>query len=249
MASPQVEDGHTRIANEILEHLMRLYLPANRWQVLLCVIRKTYGFNKKVDWIANFQIAEATGLVKSTVSRSLKQLEEQGLVNRKGKYIGFQKDWEKWKVSNAANSEPKVSSSANNEKLAVQLTKVSNPATQLAILSTKVSNPFVTQKTKDTITKDTIQKTREILPEWINKEIWKDFLEMRKKIKSSPTDRAKELLIKTLDTLRSQGNDPNRVLEQSIMNNYKGLFPLKGGQDGKANPRGLVKHYTRPDEL
>ena len=67
MAKPQPENGHTRIANEILEHLMRTHLSSNQWQVLLCIIRKTYGFQKKVDYIANKQIGEATGLGKQVV--------------------------------------------------------------------------------------------------------------------------------------------------------------------------------------
>ena len=56
MANPQLEDGYTEIANEILEALMRLHLSPNQWQVILCIIRKTYGFKKKVDYIANSQI-------------------------------------------------------------------------------------------------------------------------------------------------------------------------------------------------
>ena len=158
MANPQLEDGHTQIANEILEQLMRTYLPANQWQVLLCIIRKTYGFKKKVDWIANCQIVEATGLVKSTVSRALRSLEQQGLIMRNKKSIGFQKDWEQWKVSKAANNEAKVSRTANNEKLADRKLKLAEQSTGLAEQSTKVSSPRVTQKKKETITKETIQK-------------------------------------------------------------------------------------------
>ena len=97
MAKPQLEDGYTQIANEILERLVRMHLSPNQWQVLLCIIRKTYGFHKKVDYIANFQIGNATGLGKTVVSRCLSGLAEMELIKRKGKFIGFQKDWEKWK--------------------------------------------------------------------------------------------------------------------------------------------------------
>jgi len=96
MANPQVEKGHTKIANEILEQLMRIYLAPNQWQVLMCIIRKTYGFQKKVDYITNSQIVEATGMHKSHVSRALHSLEIMNLITRNGKNIGFQKDWEKW---------------------------------------------------------------------------------------------------------------------------------------------------------
>ena len=86
------------------------------------------------------------------------------------------------------------------------------------------------------------------LPDWINKEIWDAFLEMRKKTKAPPTDRAKDLLIMELEKLKTAGNDPNSVLEQSIMNNWKGVFALKGGQNGiHQKHSNLTKHYTDPD--
>ena len=84
MANPQLENGHTQIANEILEHLIKLHLSSNQWQVLLCIIRKTYGFHKKVDYIANKQIVEATGLCKAVVSRSLAKLEKMAVITRTG---------------------------------------------------------------------------------------------------------------------------------------------------------------------
>ena len=158
MANPQLEDGFTQIAHEILENLMRTYLPPNQWQVLLCIIRKTYGFRKKIDWIANCQIAEATGLGKTTVSRALARLKEQGLISRNGKKTGFQKDWELWKVSRTANfaklNKAKVSRTANFEELAVKDTeKLAEQPTQLAEQLTKVSSPRDTQKKKETIQK------------------------------------------------------------------------------------------------
>ena len=153
MAKPQLEDGHTRIANEILEHLMRLHLAPNQWQVLLCIIRKTYGFQKKVDYIANIQIGEATNLGKTVISRVLRNLEDMKVITRRGKIVGIQKDWELW-VKLAEQSTSDLS-----KKLAKSSTKVSNSTERLAKQLTKVSNPRITQK-KETITKETIQKKR-----------------------------------------------------------------------------------------
>lgn len=96
MASPQLENGHTRIANEILEALARLPIASNHWQVLFCIIRKTYGFNKKADWISNSQIETSTGLCSSVVSRALRQLVARKIIIRAGKLIGIQKNWEDW---------------------------------------------------------------------------------------------------------------------------------------------------------
>ena len=153
MANPQLEDGHTQIANEILEKLMKLHLSPNQWRVLLCIIRKTYGFKKKVDYIANSQIQTATGLGKSVVSRALRELQARNIITRNGKVSGIQKDWEKWKVSSSVNSEAKVSSSVNSEKLAESSTELAISSTELAESSTKVSSPVVAQKKKETIQK------------------------------------------------------------------------------------------------
>lgn len=128
MADPQLENGYTQIPNELLDALIRVHLTPNQWQVLLCIIRKTDGFHKKVDRIANFQIVEATGLCKAVVSRTLRALQEIRVVYREGKLIGFQKDYEKWR-------------------------KLAESSTELAISSTKVSSPHVIQKIKETIQK------------------------------------------------------------------------------------------------
>jgi len=153
MANPQLEDGYTEIANELLEALMRLHLSPNQWRVLLSIIRKTYGFRKKVDYIANSQIQTATVLGKTVVSRALRELQERDIILRNGKLSGIQKDWEKWKVSSFANSEAKVNNIVNSEKLAESSTKLAVSSTELAVSSTKVSSPIVAQKKKETIQK------------------------------------------------------------------------------------------------
>lgn len=78
-----------------------------------------------------------------------------------------------------------------------------------------------------------IKKENIELPDWIDKEIWDAFLEMRKKKRAVPTEKAIELLIKEIETLKKSGNDPNEVLKQSIMRNYTGVFPLKESSNGR----------------
>lgn len=153
MANPQLEDGHTRIANELMEHLMKLYLAPNQWQALLCIIRKTYGFHKKIDYITNTQICEGTGLVKSTVSRAVNILKQRNIITRNGKHIGLQKDWEQWgKLAEQATKVSRIDNLSDTEKLAVTQPKLAITQPELAVRATKVSSPLDTQK------KDTIQK-------------------------------------------------------------------------------------------
>ena len=55
-----------------------------------------------------------------------------------------------------------------------------------------------------------------------------DFVEMRKKIKKPMSDRAVELAIEKLDKLSGGDTDlAVKIINQSIMYSYQGLFPLK----------------------
>lgn len=99
-ASPQLEDGYTRIANELLEALAMAKLTARQWAVLAVILRKTYGFNKKVDDMGLSQLAAATGIAKPHVSVALRELEARNIINRKvgqfGHLIGVNKNHKSW---------------------------------------------------------------------------------------------------------------------------------------------------------
>ena len=98
MANPQLEDGFTMVANEIIEALARINLCAYESRVLWFIIRKTYGWHKKNDWIALSQIVDSTGILKPNVSRTLKSLKARNIIIRdKNRRVGVQKDYEKWR--------------------------------------------------------------------------------------------------------------------------------------------------------
>jgi uncharacterized protein YdaU (DUF1376 family) len=73
-------------------------------------------------------------------------------------------------------------------------------------------------------------------PEWIPSESWIAFEQMRTKARKPMTDRARELIVKELESLQSKGFDPVAVLDQSIRNNWQDVFPLKdkGGSAGQS---------------
>ena len=104
MASPQHEDGYTRIANEIMEALARFRIPGEARQMLDVIIRKTYGFNKIKDRISTSQLMAATGLRRGLIHRVRKRLLLSNLItvykNVDSQILSysFQKDYEKWKV-------------------------------------------------------------------------------------------------------------------------------------------------------
>lgn len=100
--SPQVENGYTRIADEIMEALIRYRIPGEQMQCLLLIIRKTYGFNKVWDTISNSQFVEFTKLNKSNVCRAIRLLIDKNIVVKKDNgYISsycFNKKYQTWKV-------------------------------------------------------------------------------------------------------------------------------------------------------
>ena len=104
MASPQCEDGYTKIANELLDAMCTLYLPGNEWKILHSIIRKTYGWNKKVDWISGSQLALMTGLHRSRVCEALRSLLEKHVILKEGRLVAVQKDYSKWDVTRKRNT-------------------------------------------------------------------------------------------------------------------------------------------------
>jgi hypothetical protein len=66
-----------------------------------------------------------------------------------------------------------------------------------------------------------------IIPSWINKEKWNAFMEVRKKNKAAQTDYAKKLIINELERLKNAGDDPDKILDVSIVNTWKSVYPLK----------------------
>ena len=94
--TPQLENGYIRIANEIVDALMKINISCYQMRVLLCIFRKTYGYNKKEDWISVSQIVTSTGIYKAHVSRAKSELLKRHLVTSNGNKITFQKDSSLW---------------------------------------------------------------------------------------------------------------------------------------------------------
>jgi len=103
MASPQRENGYTAIANEIMEALAKYRIPGECYQVLNCVLRSTYGWNRKEAELSNNQLSEMTGLKRQNVIRAVKWLESKMILLRikndstRTKVLKFNKNFDEWK--------------------------------------------------------------------------------------------------------------------------------------------------------
>src|SRR5262245_25686755 len=103
--SPQLENGFTQIAHEIMEALARINLSPYESRVLWFVLRKTYGWRKKQDWIAGSQFrAGLGGLDRRHIWRASKSLVDRNVIvisrdDRHKPFYSFQKDYSKWAAS------------------------------------------------------------------------------------------------------------------------------------------------------
>lgn len=99
-ASPQLEDGYIRIANELIEAILGFGFTHREVLVLLSIIRKTYGYGKKKDDISASQLTELCKVPRQHVTTTLNLLAQRNVISKeKGKYgtvVGVQKNYKLW---------------------------------------------------------------------------------------------------------------------------------------------------------
>ncbi len=103
MASPQVENGFTRVSNELLEKVCQLKINATQFKIILIVWRYTYGFSRKQHALSVSFIAQAIQSDVRTVKRELNRLIDMKIISvileasfNTTRVIAFNKDFDKW---------------------------------------------------------------------------------------------------------------------------------------------------------
>lgn len=99
MANPQKENGFIPLANEIVDHLVSFPFEGRELSLVMLVIRKTYGFGKKEDWIAISQFADALGIHEKSACRIIKRMVTARLLNKTKNRYSFNKNWSEWVVT------------------------------------------------------------------------------------------------------------------------------------------------------
>jgi len=151
--NPQIEDGYTKIANELLEAITSYDFSKRQLKVLLFIIRKTYGFNKKTDQMSISQISKATGLEHSATVKTISELISIGVVSKQhGQYaqvIGINKQYDSWGVVSkqhpSVNSTPSVKTTikgvSKQHFASVKITPTKETTKQIPKESKKTSLP------------------------------------------------------------------------------------------------------------
>ncbi|HHT7403152.1 TPA: replication protein [Raoultella ornithinolytica] len=241
------DDGYTRLANELYEELIGSNLTKNQAKVAHAYCRKTYGFNKKMDRIADTQIAQLTRLPRQKVNTAKKELISMRVLVEEGDLIGPNKNLHEWILPEAKNgpgchhrSDKKChhdsDSHHNGDTVPTMVTK--SVTTVVTGVSPKQGH------TKDTNTKDNKdninnppKSPRAVsfdalavqLPDWLSAEIWSSWVayrrDLKKPIKSQQTVTQ---AINLLDRCRLNGYAPEEIINRSIANGWQGLFEPDG---------------------
>ncbi|MEY0432230.1 replication protein [Providencia rettgeri] len=93
-----LDNGYTRIANELYEELIGSNLTRNQAKVAHAICRKTYGFNKKTDRISDSQLAELTRLPRQKVNKAKNELIAMKVIVKSGSSIGPNKNLTEWEI-------------------------------------------------------------------------------------------------------------------------------------------------------
>lgn len=189
MANPQKENGYTAIANDILNAFRAFRIPGEARQVLECIIRQTYGYNKREDRISLLQFSEWTGMKKPEVCRALAKLQTMNIIigekannrNIATKY-SLNKNYDEW--MSLAKKQMTIGKKAN--------TKIKKPLQN-------IEGSLAKKPPSKDIVKDTIQKTGENTPSKNAKLFFKGVKDLIEKTESEEAQ-ATRLFLQKLET-------------------------------------------------
>ncbi|END7928869.1 TPA: replication protein [Escherichia coli] len=231
-----IDDGYTRFANELLEAIASADLTARQLKVMLAYVRKTYGFNKKTDRIADEQIAQLTGLSRQNVNKAKKELISMNCLFMDGNQIGVNSEVSAWQFSKCLQVGNFVSKLETKNVSKLETLNVSKLETHKRhSLKTKenINKPPISPK-KVSQKFDPLETE---LPDWLSAETWLSWVTYRKEIgKSIKSKQSVTQAINVLSRSLEKGYTPEEIINQSIASGWQGIFEPKTPK-GKSQPR------------
>jgi len=104
MASPQLEKGFVRIANELFERLYQSCLPGREHRAMEFILRVTYGYGRKTAEISSSELGVEIDCDPSDARKLLANLIRRNMLirvsessSRKAAEYQINKNWERWK--------------------------------------------------------------------------------------------------------------------------------------------------------
>ncbi|MCF2911891.1 replication protein [Halomonas sp. Cn5-12] len=234
---PQVEDGYTRIANELFDEIIGAPVTDRERRVVLAVVRLTYGWNKKSDRIFAEDVAKLTKMHESRVSKVISELVRRNVIFRKGgsrSPITLNKDVSSWEPSTGSKRKAptKRAESAQNEPV--------KPAQNEPTYKDRKDKPLLTtfEGDSDPVPKNpkpaTPKKPSKAkpaaldladLPNGVSAEAAKAFIDHRNALKKPLTQRA--LMLALGEAVKASeaipGMTPDQAIDEAILAGWQGV--------------------------
>lgn len=180
---------------------------------------------------------------ESSIKRALKSLQEKGII-KTGNYNKSSYDRTLWYAFTDLGK-----SIVSNRQM--EMNKSSNENEQNGLTIPDINTD---DKTKDIKTNKKEKKETEfdsvINENFTDKELKQtiyEFIKMRKAIKKPLTTRGLELMINKLKKMTSNTNEQIQILNNSIMNNWLGIFPLKEEEKQKEKVEYVINEMTEEE--
>lgn len=180
---------------------------------------------------------------ESSIKRALKSLQEKGII-KTGNYNKSSYDRTLWYAFTDLGE-----SIVSNRQMETNKSSNGNKQNGLTIPDINTDD-----KTKDIKTNKKNKKETEydsvinenFTDEELKKTIY-EFIKMRKAIKKPLTTRGLELMINKLKRITSNTNEQIQILNNSIMNNWLGIFPLKEEEKQKEKVEYVINEMTEEE--
>ena len=171
-------------------------------------------------WPGYGRIAQDAGVDRRTATRAVQRLVDLGYLDRQMRGKGISNKYRLGKVV-AALPIPDSETSGSSDMGTVG-------SSDMGVVAAVTPEPE--KRTRIREPKSATGSGELGLPHWLPADKWQQFQDHRKHIKKPMTDNAKRLSISKLTELKGKGNDPGEVLDQSIMNGWTGLYPIKADE-------------------
>lgn len=181
-------------------------------------------------WAKNSYFADLYGVTKETISRLLSNLDKQGYIKIKLVYEGKEIKGRKIYINPSIPIDEKDNTYCSKSQAPID-EKVNTPIDGKVKDNNTIYNNTINntsnKKEKTEIDKLILEYTENVD---LRNNLY-EFIKMRKGIKAAITTVGLDRLLKKLDNLAKTDTDKIKILDNSIMNSYKGIFPLKSEAD------------------
>lgn len=216
------------LPNDLIDKGYMAHMKGPALACYLFIARKTRGWNKSTDSISVSQLVEGTGYNKDSVLKGCEKLVLMGVVERKS----FANQPAKYELTDSIFAVDILDSEniavenidSRGENIDSTLSKDSTHNNNYKTTNTKTNKDKGDQE-KSVPKKSSSFDAKTIeLPVNVNRDLWIQYVDMRKTIKKPNTEFAVKLLINKLTDF---GELANQALEYSIMGGYPSVYPPK----------------------